>query len=122
MRKTPESNKSQEKFANLLNAGISVEATRGTYNSSVSISSDQQDTGTLASFLSRRHGRLAGAHKELVASVASRSHVLKSWEQIAPCEGSAEGAYGRRNAASTRIPVPRSATEYHAFSARTALV
>jgi len=52
-------------------------------------------------------------HREQVASVVHRSHLLKSWEETETCAVSRQGAHGPKNPAVTRMPVPRSATESH---------
>jgi hypothetical protein len=57
---------------------------------------------------------LKGAY-ELVASFVNRSNLLKWWEKTDVCEGSAGGVRRPKNAAFTRIPIPSSATECHAF-------
>src|SRR5712691_13439575 len=55
------------------------------------------------------------AHIELVASFGNRSKVLKSWEKTETRAVRASEAHGPENVAITRIPVPRSGSESHAF-------
>ena len=59
--------------------------------------------------------RYGGDRIEPVASFGNRSKLLKSWKKTATSAVMAAAAHGPENVAITRIPVPHSGSESHAF-------